>query len=329
MRTQFKASVAVLASAILVLTGSTAQASSTSPAQDVADLIADVAPPVGDVLAVEVSADRLVVADEQIEVQVPRDAADAITLKSVKGREKISVSLPDEVDVRGAAVADDGTVVFPSRSGDADVAVQVLDGGETRVQTVIPDAGAGHEFSYAVAGARPVLTDSGAVDFVLTRGGRDEIVATAAAPWARDAHGRPVATHYRVDGTKLVQIVSRSAASVYPVVADPTYSIGLGYYAHYNRAETKTIATGGWAVTGTAGVCAAAGSALAGPVGAAAVSAACLLVGGSIVYQAGVAENSSPKKCLYLRVIFGANAINPAAPPVIVVPGTYRDSRCK
>ena len=34
----------------------------------------------------------------------------------------------------------------------------------------------------------------------------------------------------------------------YPVVADPTYSVGWGYYAHLNRAETAGVPRSDWLV---------------------------------------------------------------------------------
>jgi acetate kinase len=59
--------------------------------------------------------------------------------------------------------------------------------------------------------------------------------------------------------------------------------------------------------------------AIGGPAGSAAMMAACLAQLGVIVYTAGVAENSSPKRCLVLKWRPGM---------VVVIPETYRDSRC-
>ncbi|MGN6610474.1 MAG: hypothetical protein ACTHLJ_01750 [Angustibacter sp.] len=53
------------------------------------------------------------------------------------------------------------------------------------------------------------------------------VVGTVAAPWARDARGRSLPTHYRLqaDGT-LRQVVDTRGAT-FPVVADPKYSLGF------------------------------------------------------------------------------------------------------
>lgn len=48
------------------------------------------------------------------------------------------------------------------------------------------------------------------------------LIATAPAPWARDAKGTPVPTHFEIDGTTLIQVVEhRSGEYTYGIVADP------------------------------------------------------------------------------------------------------------
>lgn len=52
----------------------------------------------------------------------------------------------------------------------------------------------------------------------------DEPVAPINAPWAKDATGRPVPTSYRLEGDSLIQVVSFSATTAFPVVADPWWN---------------------------------------------------------------------------------------------------------
>lgn len=126
-----------------------------------------------------------------------------------------------------------------------------------------------------------------------------------AAPWATDANGNDVATHYEVVDGSLVQVVDhRSSGVAYPVVADPQITTINWFQTRirWNRAETATIAAAGWGATGLTAVGAAAGTAIGGPIGAAAFGAACLAAAGSGVYAAGVAQNSKPKKCVQLTI---------------------------
>lgn len=84
-------------------------------------------------------------------------------------------------------------------------------------------------------GSVAVLDDSGAT------------IATLAAPWARDADGRDIQTHYELDGTQIMQIVDHRQPSVtYPVVADPSIDVDPGWFtikATFSRDITNRIAS--------------------------------------------------------------------------------------
>lgn len=70
-------------------------------------------------------------------------------------------------------------------------------------------------------GGRAYVRDDGGVDVVDADG---RVVRQVDRPWAFDAAGRPVATHYEVDPDSgdLVQVVEPSDDAVYPIVADPS-----------------------------------------------------------------------------------------------------------
>jgi hypothetical protein len=49
------------------------------------------------------------------------------------------------------------------------------------------------------------------------------MIATTKAPWATDAAGRSVPTHYELDGDVLVQVVEHQSGEFsYPIIADPS-----------------------------------------------------------------------------------------------------------
>jgi hypothetical protein len=60
------------------------------------------------------------------------------------------------------------------------------------------------------------------------------------APWAVDAAGKSLPTHYTFAGTRITQEVDTTGAT-FPVVADPSISFGWGIYVKYSRAETYVI----------------------------------------------------------------------------------------
>lgn len=307
--------IGLLAATLIVTTGTAANAADPNGAADnLAEMITDVAPEIdvvepentGEALLAEVGGDET--------VAIPASGSGAVTMTSESVF--IQIELPQEAAGAAAVIADDGTVVYDQARSSVDVAVQAIEGG-VRLQTILNDQGAPGEFTYDFPGTIPVLNADGSVTLTMDLDVGVAEVAELEAAWAFDADGLPVPTRYRVEGSAVVQEVDHTTGQFsYPIVADPTPGFGLGVYLFYNHAETKTIAGMGWGATGAAAVCASLGL-MGGPVGAAAFGAACLIQAGSIVYTAGVAENSSPKSCLRLRYFL--NALTPA---------TYRDSRC-
>ncbi len=57
---------------------------------------------------------------------------------------------------------------------------------------------------------------------VLLLGPSNKLLTTFDPAWAKDANGAPVPTHYEIDGNTLVQVVDFTAATAFPVVADPS-----------------------------------------------------------------------------------------------------------
>ena len=72
------------------------------------------------------------------------------------------------------------------------------------------------------------------------------------APWAKDAAGRSLPTHYTLKGNALTQVVDTRGAK-FPVVADPQWfwdwlQTGL----HFNKLETANLAVGAGAAAAMA-----------------------------------------------------------------------------
>lgn len=64
------------------------------------------------------------------------------------------------------------------------------------------------------------------------------------APWAVDADGQPLPTHYEISGSTLTQVVDTTGAT-FPVVADPTVQFfGPYIQVHLNRHESITAVSG-------------------------------------------------------------------------------------
>ena len=160
----------------------------------------------------------------------------------------VSISLPRETGGKHAKQAKNGTMVYPGGSGtSADAAVQVLADGSVRLSTVLTSKHSPTRFTYTIGGATPELQADGSVNLVQTTdtGGAliEATVGTIAPAWAKDAKGRPVATHYEVKGNgQLVQVVTPDKNTTYPVVADPKLGWNWhGIIIYFNRHETSII----------------------------------------------------------------------------------------
>lgn len=233
---------------------------------------------------------RLVTRVGEVESAVPlsSDGDVVVTKATAEGQQSASIELPDELSVGDGVVAEDGTVVYAANdsSGDA-VAVQTLEDGSTRIQTVIGAAGSAHEFGYRMDGYQPYQSDTGEVIFLNEAGN----YVPVAAPWATDAKGRAVQTRYEVRGDELFQLVTPDASTTYPVVADPSWIWnGPIWGMKLNRAETARVRDYAAALT----MC---GSFLKRLPR---VAWACAAFGGYMVAQANIAQGDSPKTCLFL-----------------------------
>ncbi|MFL2001295.1 hypothetical protein [Microbacterium sp. A1-JK] len=98
-----------------------------------------------------------------------------------------------------------------------------------------------HEFAIGTDGDSLSLLEDGSALVSDSSGAGINLIA---APWARDANGVELPTHYTVEGNVLTQHID-TAGAVFPVVADPTSECGIGWCSiYFNRTETSAIAAG-------------------------------------------------------------------------------------
>lgn len=159
-----------------------------------------------------------------VTLDVPKDADQGVSLKA-EGLPEVTVELPNADDAANATRLNDGTVVYASGNGSAN-AVVPTEGGVQMV-TTIANSDAPTSFPYKVDvpdGGKVELSDGGA----LVKDASDNIVLVIPAPWAKDANGTAVPSHFTTDGTTLTQVVEHTNGTfAYPVVADPWWLVPL------------------------------------------------------------------------------------------------------
>jgi len=159
----------------------------------------------------------------------------------------ISIGVPAVVAGSELALADGGSGVFTDPDGATDVVVQPLESG-VRIETVINGPNSPTAYEYALGeGIIPILNGDGSVDLVVSSGGISFGVAHVDKPWAIDGAGARVPTHFSVNGSKLVQVVTHTGRGVqYPVVADPAFQADCGIVTctvRFDRARTYWLAS--------------------------------------------------------------------------------------
>ena len=162
-----------------------------------------------------------------------------VRLADATGAE-LDILLPDGLAVSAPEVTASGDAVFPALTDDsASAVVRVLDSGAVSVQTVLHSADAPRAYSYSFGGElSPTVREDGGVDLVNQSG---VVEGAIEAPWAYDAEGNAVPTHYQVEGEVVTQVIEADAGAVFPIVADPTFGHTYGIPTLYlNKAETKS-----------------------------------------------------------------------------------------
>jgi len=175
----------------------------------------------------------------------------------------IAMSLPvassaqEAVSVAGNAVFVDETV---------STVVDVQSEG-VRVMEVLKLTDAPSEYTYDLdlpAGSELIASpDGGAVVATVTQDGEQvtaDVVATFAPPWAVDAVGTPVPVTYKVVDNTLTMIVDQTGQYQYPLVADPSLTLG-DFRISWSILSPTTVTilankrgTQAWLI-GTGGVC--------------------------------------------------------------------------
>ncbi|AHU90582.1 hypothetical protein CQ11_08130 [Trueperella pyogenes] len=117
---------------------------------------------------------------------------------------------------------DSGGVTYTSNEGYAESVI--VGNGSVQMLTTIKEATAPTKYRYTMhLGTGQKLQFSEGAPAVINEDGSVELAVQA--PWAVDAHGNSVPTHYEIEGNVLIQVVDHSklSADSYPVVADPVW----------------------------------------------------------------------------------------------------------
>lgn len=236
-------SAATLATVCVIGAGLSGFAALDVPEADAVDAVAAleaVAPEaLVDVATTEGDSNTAVAAStpEGVSVEVPADPSDGVTLKTPEDGAGVTIGLPFADQATDATeLQQDGVVVYDNNNGSSTIPIARTN-GSAQINVVIGNAGAPKRYDYPVGlpeGASLALASDGSVESV---GASDEKapVLHVATPWAKDANGSDVPTHYEIYGLTLTQVIDFTDDSAFPVVADPAT------YVDYTKSEVINL----------------------------------------------------------------------------------------
>ncbi|MDR1033939.1 MAG: hypothetical protein LBL41_04135 [Bifidobacteriaceae bacterium] len=205
-------------------------------ATEVENIISDVsedAISADDIIEPELVGDELVVETDAVDVSIPLEGDGEICTNV------FNISLPNEASDAEAVITNDGTVTYGANDSDeTTVAVQTTD-EQTRIHTVIPNKDAPNRYTYEISDGIPFLNADGSVDIRKNLPKIDEegefvtdendefvyeltTVAKFDIPWAKDATGNDIDTHYEIVNNAVVQVIGFDENTQFPVTADPS-----------------------------------------------------------------------------------------------------------
>jgi hypothetical protein len=171
-------------------------------------------------------------------VKISTDAKTPTVLAS--GGKMLTMSIP----ALGTGAKTDGTTVFTGSTSDTTVGLQPTSDGGVRALVQIDGPAAPSKFAFAFGGQIRTLAPQ-SDGTVMARNAAGDTVAWLHAPWAQDANGTAVPTHYEIQGARLIQVVDHTAGEyVYPIVADPAVAPGCVTFTGPNFWGNVTVHNG-------------------------------------------------------------------------------------
>ena len=162
----------------------------------------------------------------------------SITLPGAKTGDEVDLSLVPADEFKGEGDPALSTTV----AGSTISTYGTTEGTQTLIEIPSRESPSEYRFPLGIPeGGEAVVLDDGSVALFAANG---DPLGGFHTPWAYDANGKELATSFRLEGDTLVQTVDLSAASAFPVVADPDRGTEWwGSWTRFTRSETKSIAS--------------------------------------------------------------------------------------
>jgi hypothetical protein len=174
-----------------------------------------------------------------LEVTLPSDQSPQASAGAENGS---TVTIEPAAATQDVTRVGDKTVTALDSPASSVVTESVADGVRNVIVVNGPDAPTSYDFLLGLPeGVNARLADNGAVLLELQgEEGASLTVGSIEVPWAKDANGASIPTHFELNGDVLTQIVDHQGAA-YPVSADPKLTYGAGVYLNLWGYEANNL----------------------------------------------------------------------------------------
>lgn len=206
------------------------------------------------VQGVETSKEASVTKGSGVTLEIPWNSGEGVEILSEEF--ELTIYLPNANLAQRASKTAQGTLIFPSTTASSNSVIPSSSG--VQMITTISNEFAPERYTYEVETSETDnfrINEDGSASLIDSSGFLKVFIP---APWAIDASGASIPTHYEVDGKSLTQVIEHTSIETvaYPIAADPIWVWFAGAYGlKFNKSETRNLANYGSA----AGFCGALG----------------------------------------------------------------------
>ncbi|KFF30618.1 hypothetical protein [Bifidobacterium bombi] len=182
------------------------------------------------------SSDEIVATSKDASIKLEKEGNSA----QVTSQSGDTLVLPEEAS--GNVGVSDGTGVVAGKNM-TDFAVNLSEEGNTRVTSVLNSKEAPERLDYTFADASYLTIEENGSVTIYDKD--NQISGGVETPWAVDAQGKSVPTHYEVNGNVLTQVIEHNANDyAYPVTADPSWSAAFKWLGRGAKFLAKKVGPG-------------------------------------------------------------------------------------
>ena len=166
-------------------------------------------------------------------IEVPKNPSLPIKFKAEKKSDNFTINLPKEVNGSKVYKNKNGNIIYINENKDNSFGNQLIEeNGIKGVRSLITinnsNAPKTYKYKFNLENGSKLISDSDYLGEEFSSGeifvvNKDNIITGIIdKPWAYDANGKEIDTHYEIENDSLIQVINFKSTDKFPIVADPS-----------------------------------------------------------------------------------------------------------